>query len=372
MATVVFPSALDGEWIEKQRERRHSSPLAIDLKRWHDTLLFGEARLLRWLASLENTEVELWLGHELPAALDPNATVTDIVRDRLAMYILSAFSTSILSSRATQLKDQIASIHQTRLRETEFSGAIGFGREQALLAIDRVGAPSYAGFSEHQLDYVKTESRVREMIKALGLSRGPAARVDQVASFAAEAIENTTNHALLSLGPSPTKIDGVRFLQIRRINVDPRTAQICSPSQSGPTFSYLQRFAHLARAGGKSSLRLVEVSVADCGDGIASCLYGDRDIVHGPISAELEVTLRAMRRGQSSKPPTEHGRGQGLPNAIGAARESGGLLSLHTGRLELTLDTTADAPSGQDGWHIAERPLAPGTSFSMIVPWDAL
>jgi hypothetical protein len=374
MAAIKFPRALDGEWLERRRGYAAGANLTFDLSAWNDTRLLGEARLLRWLAAArsEGTRIEVWLGREVvPNDFEGAPEAADLLRDRLAMYLLTAFADSVLSARGKELKLELEEAHSRELVRTEPSGAIGFGREQALLAIDRIGAPvPFAAFGRWQLDYMSLDGRVRDMVRSLGLGRGDAQRIDEVISFAAEALENTANHAQFTTTRPPDRVQGLRFLQIRRIQVSSDTPQQSSPSRRGPVYEYLTRHAERVGAHEASRVRIVEVSVADCGDGIAAQMFGGREIFDAPLGAEIEVTLGAMRRGSSSKPSTEHGRGQGLPNALRAAEASGGLVSLHTGRLRLTLDTTNPAPAGQDGWHIEEASYAPGTAFSLLVPWD--
>jgi len=365
-----FPPSVDAEWVEQTLQEGEGEDLQLHVGEWQGCQLFGEARLLQWLATVT------WSGHTVDVILksglpeiedDPRHQVWMMLRDTLGATVLIDSARSVTDEDGRDRHQEVVGVQWSRLRAE--GGDVGFGRERALVAIDRRGAPAaFSAFREGVGEFDRTEQRLRSLVERLGLENVGSLPLEWLTSFARELIENTREHAITDLAGE--RFEGLRFLQLRRLSVaKPLQMEGLLPSAEGPVQAFLDRLSQSGDLARGQAAQFVELTVTDVGVGIPARLLDTEDVYSDPLAAELEVTLRAMRPNESSKAATVMGRGQGLHNALEVAELLRGLVVMRTGRHELLYDTTEPAPAGQDGWHIQTRGYARGTGVSVLVPW---
>lgn len=205
-------------------------------------------------------------------------------------------------------------------------------------------------------------------------------------TFAFEASENTWDHGQLDFDVRP--IRSLRFVRLRRIDIGDRGFDIreVAPGFDEPFAKYL---ASLAEAHDLPSLwdqeggRLVEVTVADGGVGIAARMAGGFDIFKGALESEIRHLSNALLPDRTTKSPSESGRGQGFRKMLRACFQLSGLTIVRTGRLRVSRtyrrpdgsrervdfkDTSSEAYTPDV--NNTPLPLLAGTSISLIFPID--
>ena len=158
-------------------------------------------------------------------------------------------------------------------------------------------------------------------------------------TFAFEASENTWDHGQLDFDVRP--IRSLRFVRLRRIDIGDRGFDI---REVAPGFdeAFAKYLASLAAACDLSSRwdreggRLVEVTVADGGVGIAARMAGGFDIFKGPLEPEIRHLSNALLPDRTTKSPSESGRGQGFRKMLRACFQLSGLTIVRTGRLRVS------------------------------------
>lgn len=370
--TIDFPSKVDAPWLEAVIARsagEAGDSVVLRVRDWEEVHALGEGRLLQWMRHLKQggKRVVLDLAVRLPAIEDdPRHRLWPIFRDRLGAMILVDAADEVLDGEGRDRRSEVEVVQTAKLASE--GGEVGFGRERALLRLDRLGAPpGFRVFTDAEDDFAHLGNRVEQLVKALWL-KPMGDQLGQLTSFVYELVANTRDHARDDLGG--VSIDGIRFAQIRRLSVSrQRGMEQLMTSESRPQ-AYLERLASSDELEEGVATEFVEVTVADSGVGIPARLRQSMDVYRGPLSKESEVTLEATLVGTSSQPPSVIGSGQGLDTALRMADLLHGLVVVRTGRLELIRDTTQPAPE-QDGWHIEERPHLPGTAISLLLPWWA-
>jgi hypothetical protein len=178
--------------------------------------------------------------------------------------------------------------------------------------------------------------------------------------FAYEAFDNTRRHAVRSLEGDP--LEGARFLLVRAIWVDgERASELADGVASSSMGQYMTALSRAV----EGRLRLVEMSVADSGPGIAATLAGSGEIHRGPREPEVELLKAAFESGRTRR-RTSAGAGRGLFKALRATEQLGGLVAVRSGRTRLC---KAFASGVDPEWVAEELPSLPGTSLSLLFPW---
>lgn len=368
--SLDVPHEIDSAWVESAVERtKGERDLKLALTRLGEADLLGEGRLLQWLAlaKRESKPISLRLDQDLPLVEDePRHSAWISARDSLATLILIEHAERILDRKGKDRREELADVAWGNLQAK--GGHVGFGRERSIVSIDRPEAPkSFHPFHEKSEQFTQVRIALRELGALLQLHGIGESGLEAATTFAGEVIENTREHAREDLSGSP--IQGMRFVQLRRHQITRQRGMAQLPIREGRLRDYLNRVSEADELGNENVAQFAELTVADSGVGIPARLLDSEDVYSGPLAAETELTLRAMRPDESSKPKSVPGRGQGLRNALDAAAELHGIVVVRTGRLSLTRDTTEPAPRGQDGWHIDEAPLIRGTAISMLLPW---
>lgn len=368
---IKFPARLDAPWLERaflsclEGEDR----VQIEIQGWQGSQGLAEGRLLQWLLRLrqDGKRVEVSLGRELPAVDDdPGHRLWRSLRDSLGALILTEVAESLIDAEGEDRRPEAAAVQLAALSSR--GGEVGTGADRAAVRLDRIGSPrSLRPFTDPENDFVHIRDRIKRFANDLNLEPIGPEQLEQLTSFAHETVENTRDHACHDL--DRRSIDGMRFLQVRRLAITRRRRMEQLVTSKSHLQAYLERLATSAELGDEGVANFVEVTVADSGIGIPARLLGSTDVYADPLSAETELTLRAMRPDSSSKPTSVMGSGQGLFNAMEMAALLRGLVVVRTGRLELIRDTTLEAARGQDGWHIEERGFVPGTAVSLLLPW---
>jgi hypothetical protein len=125
-------------------------------------------------------------------------------------------------------------------------------------------------------------------------------------------------------------------------------------------------------------LHLVELSIFDCGPGLAAWRLWERGEGTPSVEAEHQAALECLRRHFSTS--HEPARGIGLHEVLATISDLGGLLRVRTGRLQLYRDFAElpydprhgeDEPYLQD-WQtrlgLTEAPPAVGTFYTLLFP----
>ena len=266
----------------------------------------------------------------------------------------------------------------------------GWGDELALVApteANPTGFPRQAALVRE----AAFNNRLEDLLQPLGVSikgvrTGTVHWFNELKTFAFEASENTWDHGRLDFDTRP--IRSIRFVRLRRIDIGGRGFDITevAPGFEESFGDYLNSLAaahDLPSRWDREGGRLVEVTVADGGVGIAAKMAGGFDVFEGSLEDETRYLLDALLPDGTSKSPSEPGRGQGLGKMLQACSRLSGLTIVRTGRLRVSRtyrrpdgsnevvdfkDTSSDAyipdVSG------TTLPLLAGTSVSLIFPID--
>lgn len=232
-------------------------------------------------------------------------------------------------------------------------------------------------------------NRFRQLLAPLGISNSkPYAPendwFNQLKTFAFEACENTWDHGRLNFEGNP--ISSIRFVRLRRIDVTDKSFDL---AESAPGFeeqfdSYLKSLYSATDLGAKWSPdggRLIEVTIADGGVGIAARMAGGLHVFDGQLATERKYLLNALPPDRTTKSASEAGRGQGFRKMLRACFRLSGLTIVRTGRLRLFRtyrkhDGTNENPdfnrTTSDAYLLRSNssalPLLAGTSVSLIFP----
>ena len=234
-------------------------------------------------------------------------------------------------------------------------------------------------------------NRLEDLLQPLGVSMKnvrPATVhwFNELKTFAFEASENTWDHGRLDFDTRP--IRSIRFVRLRRIDIGDGGFDITevAPGFEESFADYLDSLAaahDLPTRWGREGGRLVEVTVADGGVGIAAKMAGRFDVFEGSLEAETRYLLNALLPDGTTKSPREPGRGQGLGKMLQACSRLSGLTIVRTGRLRVS--RTYRRPDGSNevvdfkdtsshayipNVNHTALPLLAGTSVSLIFPID--
>lgn len=264
----------------------------------------------------------------------------------------------------------------------------GRGSELALVVpteITPTGIPRRPAFEREAI----FNNRLEDLIEPLGVSLRNAQPstmnwFNALKTFAFEASENTWDHGRLDFDTHP--IRSVRFVRLQRINIgcsgfDSREV---APGFERPFQDYLDSLAiaeDLPVPWDRTNGKLVEVTIADGGVGIAAKMAGGFSVFENSLEAETQYLFTALLPDRTTKSSSEAGRGQGLGKMLQACRRLSGLVIVRTGRLRAwrtyrQLDGSnehVDFNSPSSNAYTVEvnreaLPLIAGTSVSLIFP----
>ena len=234
-------------------------------------------------------------------------------------------------------------------------------------------------------------NRLGDLLEPLGVSLANASPntsrwFNALKTFAFEASENTWDHGRLDFETRP--IRSLRFVRLRRIDIGDRGFDITKVAPGfeksfGEYLASLTAAHDLTSSWGQKGGRLVEVTIADGGVGIAAKMADGFDVFEGPLEAEREHLSNALLPGRTTKSPSEPGRGRGFRKMLRACFQLSGLTIVRTGRLRVSRtyrrpdgskehvdfnDSSSEAytPEVND----TPLPLLAGTSVSLIFPID--
>ena len=282
----------------------------------------------------------------------------------------------------------IADLQRRNLARRRF--LYGWGAEMALAVpteLEPTGFPRRPAIVRE----ATFNNRLEDLLGPLGVSvrnaRRPVLRwFDELKTFAFEASENTWDHGRLNFQMRP--IPSVRFVRLRRIDLGPHPRQIedATPGFEEPFEQYLASLSaarQLPVPWAPSRRRLVEITIADGGVGIAANMARGFHVFEGPIEQEAQHLVEALLPDGTTKSPGEAGRGQGFRKMLQACYRLSGMTVVRTGRLRATrsyrrLDGTNERVDFNDPHSAAYTPiisqtplpLLAGTSVSLIFPID--
>jgi hypothetical protein len=367
---IEMPQPFDADRVEAVIQRAEAEPsleLATGSLEIGD--LLGEGRLLQLLATRRRAGLPLVcrLARDLPELSEsPGHESWQALRASLTALILVEAASKFLDSRGNDRRVEMLEVIEGSL--TSQGGEFGFGKERSIVSLDRPAAPpTFRPFLHEGDHFDRTGRRIGELRAALNLEEIDPRSQEAITTFAGELLENTLDHARYDLQGEP--VGGLRFIQLRRHAITKQRGMDRLAVSEGRIRDYLLRLADDDVRGSGDASQFVELTVADCGIGFPARLLGSEEIYEGPIAAEVELALKAMDPGESSKPKSVPGRGQGLRNALDAAAELRGLVVFRAGRLALIRDATVEPPPGQDGWQVDVLPYVSGTAVSLLLPW---
>ena len=206
----------------------------------------------------------------------------------------------------------------------------------------------------------------------------------QLRTFAFEASENTWDHGQLDFEARP--IPSIRFVRLRRIDVGGRGFDIekVAPGFEGVFGEYLDSLTaatDIEIDWHRKGVRLIEITVADGGVGIAAKMAKGLSVFDDSIDLETRHLLNALLPDSSTKDPRDPGRGQGFRKMLRACFVLSGLTIVRTGRLRAsktyrgphgTVESVDFADASSDTYvptlNSDPLPLLAGTAVSMIFP----
>lgn len=234
-------------------------------------------------------------------------------------------------------------------------------------------------------------NRLTNLLAPLGISKvqsplGSRPWFDELRTFAFEATENTWDHGRLDFETRP--IPSIRFVRLRRIDIGNKGFDIAdiAPGFEEVFGRFLESLAaarDLSDRWSRSGGRMVEVTVADGGVGIAARMAGSFNVFDEPLENEVRYLLAALLPGGTTKTAREPGRGQGFRKMLRACFRLSGLTIVRTGRLRISRtyrqpdgtnelvnfnDTSSEAyvPTVNE----SPLPVLAGTAVSLIFPVD--
>ena len=229
-------------------------------------------------------------------------------------------------------------------------------------------------------------NRLRDLLDPFGISPAQASPYwfNDLKAFAFEASENTWEHGRLDFKSRP--IRSIRFVRVRRIDVGKSGFDFTkvAPDHKDRFGDYLKALSaakDLASIWTPSGGRLVEVTIADGGVGIAAKMAGSFSVFEGSLETEKKHLLDALLPGKTTKNPSEPGRGQGFRKMLQSCFRRSGFMQVRTGRLSFSrtyrnLDgsnesadfNNPDSLSYIPKMHQMEHPVIAGTSVSLMFP----
>ena len=229
-------------------------------------------------------------------------------------------------------------------------------------------------------------NRLQDLLDPLGISpiNSLPSWFEDLKTFAFEASENTWEHGRLDFHSRP--IRSIRFVRLRRIDVGSRGFDIntIAPDHSTHFRTYLKALSAAKDLSGlwtPQGGRLVEVTIADGGVGIAARMARAFSVFNRSREHEDKLVLKALLPGYTTKRGGGPGSGQGFRKMLRACYRQSGFMLLRSGRLSYCqtyrrLDGSnehVDFENLSSRAYIlksdrARHPLVAGTSVSLIFP----
>ncbi len=394
----VFPKLLTAPDIERWVSQlpKDSSQVVLDIQRWRRTAPFADARLqgalcilhrmgIATIARIPDDTFEGVRAEHAFADPDPLAPHHLSVMEKRLSGTCAGLVIGQLCAFEGGAHGEIARLQLETLKRRRY--LFGWGPEISL-----VGPSSPSSTGDPRSAPLIREARINERLLDLLAPLGSSKKFEweredwfsELKTFAFEATENTWDHGRLDFDSRP--INSVRFVRLRRFDVGERgyNAQVVAPgfeTEFGEYLRFLNAATDLVGRWSKDGGRLLEITIADGGVGIASKMAGDFDVFNSSIERELKLVRQALLPKRSTKPPGEVGRGQGFRKMLRACHQLSGLVIVRTGRLRLTR-TYRLADGGNEGVDFMDEasrgyepkvgheplPLIAGTAVSLIFP----
>ena len=366
------------------------------LGRWQRTGPFADARLQGALCLLHRKNIET-------AAIVPPQTFSgdraDVAfgeHDPQQAILLTETERKLAGSIAGLTIGQLCKFDAghghipSRQKGTLMERRYLFGRgDQAALVVPTDANPTGRPRQSAVIREAFFNNRLYDLLPSLGIAArrtrlGTMHWFNHLKSFAFEASENTWEHGRLDFDTHP--IRSLRFVRFRRIDIGGTGFDIedAAPGFEQPFRGYIESLNaadDLSIVWDRDGGRLIEVTIADGGVGIAARMTGGFDVFDRPLKAETEYFLGALLPGGSTKSASAPGRGQGFRKMLRACFHISGLIIVRTGRLRALRtyrrndgsNETVDFASSQSDTYVPEinrspLPLLAGTSVSLIFP----
>lgn len=277
-------------------------------------------------------------------------------------FLLCQSASSFVDVADHDCLDELRSLQRTFLRF--HNGLLPLQGGFALPVADNVtSAPAASGllrleslpeFRENFL-YLLTSSFGTSFLRMHGLT--------SASRFAFEILQNTRDHATTNVAGHP--IRGCRFLLVRRVNL---VGEGFDSLRSIPVVApYLDRLSDVY---GSHLAELVEITISDSGEGIPARMAGSTEIyAREDFEGQLRWLDSALRDSGTSKRGMS-GAGLGLPRAMRAVSDAGGLIVFRTGHLNLHRHYFSGSPYPDKTLQPIPggRPFFLGTSVTLLLP----
>ena len=368
MSGVVLPKRLDGGSAERLLRDLGADPqpLALNLDRLHRLEFMAEPRPLGLMVRARRAGHRVELATRYPIDMEAGTVrrLVDLFADTIGGVVLAQMSTSIVDGNASERRPAI--IRAQGNRAIEKDGFFGFGAERAAPMVDVFGGPAPPAMVADTVGR-EFELLFRAWVSGMALPSLDAGvqetKLTSLIDFAYETFDNTRRHAVRDLDRRP--IEGVRFVLLRSVMLDEQLAAASADRVgNGPLASYLRRLGELL----PETSRILELTVADCGVGIAPTLTGDAGIHDGDWEREVDTVESAFRKHRRAA--SRRTGGQGLWKALRAVSELDGFVAVRTGRTELTRDFLS-ASNIDAAWTRSHLPFMPGSALSLLFPWSS-
>ena len=368
----------------------------LHLGHWQRTGPFADARLHGALCLLHRKKIETAAMVPAGTFAGDRADVAFSEHDPLRPIRLTETERKLAGSLAGLIIGQLCTFKaehrhiSSRQAQTLVGQRYLFGRgDHAALVVP----PDTASTSHPRKPPAVREAffnnRLYDLLPALGVGArrtrlGTVHWFHQLRSFAFEASENTWDHGRLDFENQP--IRSLRFVHFRRIDVGRKGFDIeeAAPGFEQPFRRYIESLNaanDLPIVWNPKGGRLIEVTIADGGVGIAARMAGSMEVFKGSLARESEYFLRALLPGGSTKSASAPGRGQGFRKMLRACFQLSGFIVVRTGRLSALRtyrringsNESVDFDSTRSATYVPEvncspLPLLSGTAVSLIFP----
>ena len=370
--------------------------VVVRLGQWQRTGPFADARLQGALCLLHRKNIETAAKVPPRTFSGPRADMAFGDHDPLQETLLTETERKLAGSIAGLTIGQLCTFdaehshicprQMAKLLERRY--IFGRGDQAALVVPTEAYATGRSGKPAVEREAF-FNNRLHDLLPSLGIAArktrlGTVHWFNHLKSFAFEASENTWDHGRLDFDAHP--IRSLRFVRFRRIDIgiggfDTKDAAPGFEQSFRNYIESLNAAKDLPFVWNRDGGRLIEVTVADGGVGIAARMAGTLDVFEGPLETEAQYLLRALLPGGSTKTASAPGRGQGFRKMLRACFHLSGLTIVRTGRLRALKtyrqidgsNENADFAHAESGIYVPEvnrssLPLLAGTSVSLIFP----
>jgi hypothetical protein len=364
--SVTLPKRLDAGTAERLLADLVPSSRLVTLRldRLHRLEFMAEPRLLGLMARCRRAgePAELVTKFDIDMERGTAKRLVELFADTVGGVVLAQMSSRIIDGAGSDRRPSI--VREQRDRAPANDGFFNFGAERAAPIVDVFGGPAPATMVADSVGS-EFEALFREWVDGMNLpalDRGEQeSKLTSLIDFAYETFDNTRRHGVHELDRRP--IEGVRFVLLRSVQLNAELASATAERVGdGPLARYLRCLGGTL----PRSTRILELTVADCGVGIAAALSGDPAAYDGPWEVEVETIESAFVKHRRT--PGRGTGGQGLWKALRAVSELHGFVAVRTGRTQLSRDFLA-GETLEDHWTRARLTLLPGTSVSLLFPW---